>query len=109
MGINFFGTLFVLLNTLKQGYEGDIIFFFYGNFKQSRDHLFFECSFHMQNSEQSYAFVSVSPISMFLGLSSQVGIDKLKRGLLLSTSHNLKHTNKSTAQFIKQNIFLNHK
>ena len=29
--------------------------------------------------------MSVSPISMFLGLSSQVGIDKLKRGLLLST------------------------
>ena len=29
--------------------------------------------------------MSVSPNSMFLGLSSQVGIDKLKRGLLLST------------------------
>ena len=29
--------------------------------------------------------MSVSPISMFLGLSSQAGIDKLKRGLLLST------------------------
>ena len=34
------------LSLLKQGYEGDIMFLFYRNFIQSRDHLFFECSFH---------------------------------------------------------------
>ena len=45
MGINCFGTLFVLLNTLKQGYEGDIIFFFYRKFIQSQDHLFLSVLF----------------------------------------------------------------